>query len=117
MAMLGCMAEFAVVPAISAVMKIDRAIPPRQGRPGGLWRDMTGAGARCAPAPDRGGIRVQAVSSLSAIQGARLVGARRIIAVDPLESKLEYARHFGATHTVNAKDDQVAAGVRRLSGG
>ncbi|MBK6584529.1 MAG: zinc-binding dehydrogenase [Gammaproteobacteria bacterium] len=53
---------------------------------------------------------------LSAIQGARLVGARRIIAVDPLESKLEYARHFGATHTVNAGDDPVAA-VRELSGG
>ncbi|MBP6229907.1 MAG: zinc-binding dehydrogenase, partial [Pseudomonadales bacterium] len=53
---------------------------------------------------------------LSAIQGARLVGASRIIAVDTLESKLEYARHFGATHTVNAKDDPVAA-VRELSGG
>lgn len=53
---------------------------------------------------------------LSAIQGARLVGAKRIIAVDTLDAKLDFARHFGATHTVSAKDDPVAA-VKELTGG
>jgi S-(hydroxymethyl)glutathione dehydrogenase/alcohol dehydrogenase len=53
---------------------------------------------------------------LAAIQGARLVGARQIIAVDRVDSKLDYARHFGATHTLNAKDDPVAA-VQELTAG
>jgi len=39
---------------------------------------------------------------LNVIQGAALVNASRIIAVDLLDNKLEYARQFGATDTVNA---------------
>lgn len=39
---------------------------------------------------------------LNAIQGAALSGAQPIIAVDLLDNKLEAAREFGATHTVNA---------------
>lgn len=48
---------------------------------------------------------------LNAIQGARFVGAYPIIAVDILDSKLEMAKDFGATHTVNAKEvpDAVTA--------
>jgi S-(hydroxymethyl)mycothiol dehydrogenase len=40
----------------------------------------------------------------AAITGAALVGARRIIAVDTDNAKLELARKFGATHTVNARE-------------
>jgi S-(hydroxymethyl)glutathione dehydrogenase/alcohol dehydrogenase len=36
------------------------------------------------------------------IQGAKFVGAYPVIAVDIIDSKLEMAKHFGATHTVNA---------------
>src|SRR5262249_18829674 len=39
---------------------------------------------------------------LSAIQGARIAGARQIIAVDVFDHKLATACEFGATHTVNA---------------
>src|ERR1700684_374713 len=39
---------------------------------------------------------------LAAIQGARIAGARMIIAVDQFESKLALARRLGATHTVDA---------------
>src|SRR3981081_915268 len=39
---------------------------------------------------------------LNVIQGAALVNAGRIIAVDLLENKIEYARQLGATDTVNA---------------
>src|SRR5690606_26058610 len=39
---------------------------------------------------------------LSAIQGARIAGANRIVAVDMLDSKLELAKQFGATDLVNA---------------
>ena len=35
---------------------------------------------------------------ISAIQGARIAGASEILAVDTVESKLEQAKHFGATH-------------------
>src|SRR3954453_9305622 len=38
-----------------------------------------------------------------AIAGAHLAGAPRVIAVDPDDQKLEWARGFGATHTVNAR--------------
>ncbi|HEX6353728.1 Zn-dependent alcohol dehydrogenase [Actinophytocola sp.] len=43
---------------------------------------------------------------ISVIQGARLAGASRIVAVDPLTEKHEAARHFGATHAVTP--DEVA---------
>ncbi|MEO3761439.1 S-(hydroxymethyl)mycothiol dehydrogenase [Mycobacterium sp. B14F4] len=40
----------------------------------------------------------------AAIAGARLVGARRIIAVDTDDKKLDWARDFGATHTINSAE-------------
>ena len=54
---------------------------------------------------------------LSAVQGAYLSGARQVIAVDLLESKLGMAREFGATHGVNASEEDPVEAVRRLSGG
>ncbi|TNY36356.1 S-(hydroxymethyl)mycothiol dehydrogenase [Thermomonospora catenispora] len=53
----------------------------------------------------------------AAIAGARLAGAAKIIAVDVDDRKLEWAKGFGATHTVNsARTDPVAA-IRELTGG
>ncbi len=54
---------------------------------------------------------------LSAIQGARIAGAGRIIAVDMVESKLEVARQMGATDTVNAADTDAVAAVHEITGG
>ena len=54
---------------------------------------------------------------LNAVQGARIVGARRIIAVDVAEPKLEYARTMGATHTVNAAEVDVVAAIKDLTDG
>ena len=54
---------------------------------------------------------------LNAVQGARIVGARRIIAVDVAEQKLEYARTMGATHTVNAAEVDVVAAIKDLTDG
>ena len=53
----------------------------------------------------------------AAIAGARLVGARTVIAVDTDTTKLEWAREFGATHTVNARDVDVVATIRDLTDG
>ncbi|MEX2208232.1 MAG: Zn-dependent alcohol dehydrogenase [Myxococcota bacterium] len=54
---------------------------------------------------------------LSAVQGAAIAGAGRVIAIDMLESKLELARKFGATDTVNAKKGDPIEQVRELTGG
>ena len=53
----------------------------------------------------------------SVIQGARLAGARQIIAIDLLPAKLETARHFGATDTIPADHDNVVKEIKRLSRG
>jgi len=45
---------------------------------------------------------------LNAIQGALFCGADPIIAVDILDSKLETARKFGATHVINSKKEKDA---------
>jgi S-(hydroxymethyl)mycothiol dehydrogenase len=49
------------------------------------------------------------------IQGAKLQHARQIIAVDINPVKLDWAMKFGATHTVNAKEVDPVAEVRRLT--
>ncbi len=54
---------------------------------------------------------------LSAVQGAAIAGAARIIAVDMLDSKLELARKMGATDTVNAKMGDPVQQVKELTGG
>jgi NDMA-dependent alcohol dehydrogenase len=44
---------------------------------------------------------------MNALQGARLAGADKIVAIDPLESKRELAPRFGATHTSPSMEDAV----------
>jgi S-(hydroxymethyl)glutathione dehydrogenase/alcohol dehydrogenase len=52
---------------------------------------------------------------LNTIQGAVLVGAHPIIAVDRLESKLTQAQAFGATHTINGAQKDPVAAVKELT--
>jgi len=54
---------------------------------------------------------------LNAIQGARIAGAGRIIAIDMLPNKLELARQFGATDVVNAAEGDPVQQVLELTGG
>ena len=53
----------------------------------------------------------------AAIAGARLVGAKKIIAVDMDNRKLEWARQFGATHTVNAGELDAVETIQDLTDG
>src|SRR4030095_12885886 len=53
---------------------------------------------------------------LNVIQGARIAGAERIIAIDTLEAKLDMARQFGATDVLLFKDDPVKL-LKKLNGG
>lgn len=54
---------------------------------------------------------------LSAINGAAIAGAARIIAVDMVPSKLDLARKFGATDVVNAGEVDAVGEVREMTGG
>jgi Zn-dependent alcohol dehydrogenase len=55
---------------------------------------------------------------LNSVQGAKLSGAHPIIAIDLLDNKLDAAREFGATHTINASQERDAvARVRELTQG
>ena len=52
-----------------------------------------------------------------AVVGAALAGATTIIAIDTDEQKLDWARKFGATHTINARGTDVVAAVQELTDG
>jgi S-(hydroxymethyl)mycothiol dehydrogenase len=81
---------------------------------------MAGFGAAVNTAPVQQGDTVAVIGcggvGDAAIAGAIYAGARQVIAVDLDDRKLEWARGFGATHTVNAKGDVVAE-LRALTGG
>ena len=53
----------------------------------------------------------------AAIEGSRLAGAHTIIAVDLDDRKLEGAKRFGATHTVNSSREDPVEAIRNLTGG
>src|SRR4051794_37664342 len=53
----------------------------------------------------------------AAIAGARLAGATTIVAVDVDDRKLEWAKGFGATHTVNSRETDPVQAIRDLTGG
>ena len=54
---------------------------------------------------------------LSAVQGARITGAGKIIAVDAQKWKFSLAEQLGATHCVDASDGDPVAAVHELTGG
>ncbi|HET7303414.1 MAG TPA: S-(hydroxymethyl)mycothiol dehydrogenase [Segeticoccus sp.] len=53
----------------------------------------------------------------AAIAGASVAGATTVIAVDVDDAKLEQARHFGATHTVNSRNEEPVEKIREITGG
>ncbi|GAB4386205.1 zinc-binding dehydrogenase [Albidovulum sp.] len=81
---------------------------------------ITGIGAAVHTAGIRPGEVVVVIGAggvgLNAIQGARLAGAARIIAIDLSEAKLAAAREFGATDTLLATAEKPWSAARRLAG-
>src|ERR687890_680500 len=53
----------------------------------------------------------------AAIAGARLAGATTIVAVDIDDRKLEWARRFGATHTVNSRETDAVEAIKSHTNG
>ena len=103
----GAFAEKVVV-AQSQVVKIPESVPFASASLLACGV-ITGVGAVVNAAASRPGQDVVVIGAggvgLNAIQGARIAGARRIVAVDMSEEKLEIAKEFGATDGVLATGD------------
>jgi S-(hydroxymethyl)glutathione dehydrogenase/alcohol dehydrogenase len=116
----GVMAEYATLHRNSAVkiakdVPLDRAALVSCGVLTGVGAVINTAkvepGASCV-VWGAGGV------GLNVVQGCVLAGAETIIAVDMLDNKLDFARKFGATHTVNPKTGgDAVAKVLELTGG
>src|SRR3954464_5486968 len=82
---------------------------------------MAGLGAALNTAAVRRGETVAVIGcggvGDAAILGASFAGARTVIAVDVDDRKLEGARGFGATHTVNSKESDAVEAIKSLTGG
>jgi len=109
----------------SIVVAADAAVPIRKDFPLDLAALIgcsvtTGFGAVVNTAAVRAGQSVAVIGcggvGLNAIQGAAVAGAYPIIGIDVLGSKLEYAREFGATHTIDATKGDVLEQIHALTG-
>ena len=116
---IGAFAELALVSAAQAVKVNPAARPEAAGLVGcGI---MAGLGA----AINTGGVsRGDSVAVIgcggvgnAAIAGAKLAGAHTIIGVDVDDRKLEWAKQFGATHTINSRQTDPVQAIRDLTGG
>src|SRR5205814_9031890 len=80
---------------------------------------LTGVGAALNTADIKKGDTVAVVGcggvGLNVIQGARIAGADRIIAIDMNETKLALAKQFGATDTVNASQGNPVSQVMSMT--
>ena len=107
-----------VVPE-SAAVKIRKDFPLEEAALIGC-SVATGFGAAINSAGLRAGQSVAVFGcggvGLNAIQGAVASGAYPIIGVDVLDSKLEMAREFGATHTINSATQDLEAEIQKLTG-
>lgn len=116
---IGAFCEKTLVAAGQAT-KVDPAAPPAAAGLLGCGV-MAGLGA----AMNTGGVgRGDSVAVFgcggvgdAAVAGAHLAGASTIIAVDVDEQKLEWAKGFGATHTVNSRTTDPVEAIRELTGG
>jgi S-(hydroxymethyl)glutathione dehydrogenase/alcohol dehydrogenase len=118
MARIGTFTESSVCPA-------EQLVPVRKDLP---WTHAaiigcsvaTGVGAVIRHANVEAGSSVLVVGcggvGLNVVQGARLAGARTIIAADLVDRKLEMARTFGATHTINGRREDVVKRTIEITG-
>ncbi|RFS87595.1 alcohol dehydrogenase [Actinomadura spongiicola] len=116
---IGAFAEMAVVHRNALV-----AIPPEMPLPTASILGCavtTGIGAVVRRARVEPGSSVVVIGAggvgLAAIQGARLAGARTVIAVDLVPEKLAAACELGATHALDGRGPDVVAQVREITGG
>jgi S-(hydroxymethyl)glutathione dehydrogenase/alcohol dehydrogenase len=118
MARIGTFTEYSVCPA-DQVVKVRDDLPWTHAAIIGC-SVATGVGAAIRHAKVEAGSSVLVVGcggvGLNVIQGARLAGAKTIIACDLLDNKLQMATHFGATHIINGKRQDVIKTVMEITG-
>ena len=118
---LGCsvFAEYATVSRRS-VVRIDRDLPLDEAALFGC-AVLTGVGAVVNTAQVRAGSSVAIIGlggvGLASLLGAKVAGARQIVAVDLSDAKLELASELGATHTFNAAHPDCKEAIRKATGG
>ena len=116
---IGAFAEQTLV-AAGQCTKVDPAAPPEVAGLLGCGV-MAGLGAALNTGNVGRGDTVAVIGcggvGNAAIAGALLAGARTIVAVDIDDRKLDQARHFGATHTVNSREVDAIEAIREATGG
>jgi S-(hydroxymethyl)glutathione dehydrogenase / alcohol dehydrogenase len=119
MARIGTFSQYVVCPA-EQVVTVRKDLPWTHAAIIGC-SVATGVGAVIRHANVEAGSSVLVVGcggvGLNVVQGAKLAGAKIIIACDLLDNKLAYARQFGATHTINARHEDVLKRVQELTAG
>jgi S-(hydroxymethyl)mycothiol dehydrogenase len=99
---------------------VNEGLPPEQMSLIGCGV-MTGVGAALYSAQVKPGQSVAVIGcggvGDSVIMGAKLAGATTIIGVDIDDRKLEWAKEFGATHTVNPRNEDAVARIKEITGG
>jgi S-(hydroxymethyl)glutathione dehydrogenase/alcohol dehydrogenase len=115
----GTFCEYVVVPEAAAIpiraeMPLDKAALVGCGVATGV-----GAALRTANVQPGATVAIFGVGGvgLNVVQGARLAHASMIIAIDVVQSKLERAREFGATHMVNSSVDDPVQTILDLTKG
>ena len=116
---IGAFTELTLVDAGQAVKVDPKASPAAAGLVGcGI---MAGLGAAINTGNVGRGDSVAVIGcggvGNAAIAGSKLAGAHTIIAVDIDDRKLQWARDFGATHTVNSTKTDPVEAIRGLTGG
>ncbi len=111
-------ASHAIVPQRTAV-KMDKALPLKMLGPLGCGV-VTGAGGVIEALKVGFGDTIAVLGTggvgLSAVMAAKLVGAKRIVAVDLSDDRLELAREFGATDCLRGDQDDLAGAIRKVTG-
>jgi S-(hydroxymethyl)glutathione dehydrogenase/alcohol dehydrogenase len=115
---LGTFSEYVVVPE-DQVQKVPSTLPADQACCVGCGV-TTGVGGALISAAVRPGSAVVVYGlggvGLSAIQGARIAGAKMIIGVDLNPDKASIAEAHGATHFINGREQNAVAEVMKLTG-
>ena len=116
---IGAFAELTLVHASQAVKVNPKARPEAAGLVGcGIMAGL-GAAMNTGDVSRGDSVAVFGCGGVgdAAIAGARLAGAHTIIGVDIDGRKLDQAKAFGATHTINTSDGDPVEAIRALTGG
>src|SRR5699024_543607 len=112
-------ADYAVV-STNSIVKVDSSIPFKDIALFGC-AVVTGVGSVVNTAKVKPGSSVAVVGlggiGLNAVMGAKLAGAREIIALDINPNKFDIAEYFGATDVYNSSKDDVVEKIKEATNG